>query len=286
MNQLSDQKSDARDILHRTGILIWLVKVLSQQIIGHLPQPHRLNQRLQEWRGAFNDNNLWRYFELQADHLRRLNDRFPLETRTVLEVGPGPFGRAAVAFYLMGADRIYAFDHLPLMRADWMSRYVDTLLANSKRCAELLGLPENRVEERLTALSTLEAPEELFAALNLVYMAPADAASTSLPDGSVDLIFSYGVLEHIPTEDLERLMRESRRLLSVDGRAYHNIGLHDHFCGWGVDNAVDFLRYSDAAWRLIAGNSLAYHNRLREPEYYDIFERCGLKPVWQERRLL
>lgn len=81
-------------------------------------------------------------------------------------------------------------------------------------------------------------------------------------------------------------MCESRRILADGGRAYHNIGLHDHFCGWGVENAVDFLRYSDFVWRLIAGNPLAYHNRLREPDYFDLFERCGLKPVWHERTLL
>lgn len=117
-------------------------------------------------------------------------------------------------------------------------------------------------------------------------MAPADAADRSLPDRSVDLVFSYGVVEHIPPADLERLMCESRRILADGGRAYHNIGLHDHFCGWGVESAVDFLRYSDFAWRLIASNPLAYHNRLREPDYFDMFERCGLTPVWHERTLL
>lgn len=31
---------------------------------------------------------------------------------------------------------------------------------------------------------------------------------------------------------------------------------------------------------------LAYHNRLREPDCFDMFERCGLTPVWHERTLL
>ena len=86
------------------------------------------------------------------------------------------------------------------------------------------------------------------------YMAPADAADTSLPDRSVCLVFSYGVVEHIPPADLERLMCESRRILADGVRAYHSIGLHDHFYGWGVENAVDFLRYSVFVWRLIADN--------------------------------
>jgi len=286
MNQTVQPKVDLRAVLNRAGSLTWLMKVVSHQIIGHLPQPHRLNQRLQDWRGAFNESNLWQAFEWQANHLRRLNGRFPLTDRTVLEVGPGPFARAAVAFHLMGARRVYAVDHLPLMRGEWISRYVNVLRRESERCAQLLGVPAEQVEQRLAALSGLQTREQFFQHLDMTYMAPADAASTGLPDGSIDLIFSYGVIEHIPLDDLHRLMRETRRILSPDGRAYHNIGLHDHFCGWGVDNAVDFLRYSDFKWQLIAGNALAYHNRLREPEYFDLFEQCGLMPIWHETTLM
>ena len=79
----------------------------------------------------------------------------PFENRTVLEVGPSPFARAAVAFHLMGAGRLYAVDHLPLMRGEWISRYVRVLRGELMRCAELLGGPAERVADRLERLCRL-----------------------------------------------------------------------------------------------------------------------------------
>ena len=49
---------------------------------------------------------------------------------------------------------------------------------------------------------------------------------------------------------------------------------------------MDVLRYSDFVGRHISGSLLAYRNRLREPDYFEMFERCGLPPVWHERTLL
>ena len=155
MNVKQTSTNDMRSVLNRAGTVTWFAKVFSHQIIGHLPQPHRLNQRLQYWRGAFDDRNLWQAFEWQAGHLRRLNERMPFENRTVLEVGPSPFARAAVAFHLMGAGRLYAVDHLPLMRGEWISRYVRVLRGELMRCAELLGVPAERVADRLERLCRL-----------------------------------------------------------------------------------------------------------------------------------
>ncbi len=57
------------------------------------------------------------------------------------------------------------------------------------------------------------------------------------------MIFSYGVLEHIPTSDLCEILLETKRVMKLDGIQYHNIGLHDHFSGAGLGNGVNFLRY-------------------------------------------
>ncbi len=40
----------------------------------------------------------------------------------------------------------------------------------------------------------------LFSNLNFIYHAPGDAQETKLPSESIDIIFSYGVLEPIPNE--------------------------------------------------------------------------------------
>lgn len=103
------------------------------------------------------------------------------------------------------------------MRGEWIWRYVRVLRGESVRCAELPGVSAERFAGRLERLCSLRTREDLLHGLNMVYMAPADAADTALPDRSVDLVFSHGVVEHIPLADLERLMCESRRILADGG---------------------------------------------------------------------
>lgn len=65
--------------------------------------------------------------------------------------------------------------------------------------------------------------------VNIVYLAPADAANIGLPDGSVDYHISTTVFEHIPREDIEWILKEAKRILKDDGIAIHFIDLSEHF---------------------------------------------------------
>jgi len=62
-----------------------------------------------------------------------------------------------------------------------------------------------------------DAPQDFLEAAHILYLAPADAADTKLPSGSVDYHFSYTVFEHIPIEALRSLLREATRILAYGG---------------------------------------------------------------------
>jgi ubiquinone/menaquinone biosynthesis C-methylase UbiE len=120
---------------------------------------------------------------------------------------------------------------------------------------------------------------------NIVYLAPADAANTDLPDASIDYHISTTVFEHIPGEDIERILKEAKRILKEDGVAIHFIDLSDHF--QHQDNSItriNFLRYSEKEWNKIAGNEFAYCNRLRASDYLALFKRAGFDVCRKEVR--
>lgn len=242
----------------------WRLKALIQFTFAHLPFGERLNHWAQTANGQFSDAAMRRSLRAQHRYLSALNERFPLAGKTVLEIGPGWAGIGVVLLSSFGVGRIYGVDHQPHLRLD--------LLRRTAKVARSLGIevPEIRSLEDL----------------RLIYLAPGDAARTGLKDKSVDVVYSYGVLEHIPRAALEVICKETVRILHPGGRACHNIGLHDHFHSAGLGNGVNFLRYPEWLWNFVCGNAILYHNRLRLPHYLEMFERHGLTPVWQERELL
>jgi SAM-dependent methyltransferase len=242
----------------------WKLKALIQFAFAHLPGGERLNHAAQLARGTFGDDFMRSELEVHARYLRALDGRFPLAGRTVVEIGPGWAGLGTLLLATFGVERIYAIDHRPHLRLPLMQR--------AAAAARSIGL----AVPRFTALEDL----------GITYLAPGDAAATGLSAHSVDLVYSHGVLEHIPREALSAIASETRRILKPGGRACHTIGLHDHFHSAGLGNGVNFLRYSRRRWNFMCGNAINYHNRLRLPEYIELFADAGLTPAWMDRELL
>jgi SAM-dependent methyltransferase len=194
----------------------------------------------------------------------------------VLEIGPGWYLIGCVIFYLKGASQIVAFDHLPHASYKLIVRLLRTIRDNADICAEHLGVDSALLRKRCEIPLNAQSLEQLLEQLSIDYRAPGDAGATGLAAESIDVVFSYGVLEHVPKDDLRRVFQESARVLKRDGMSYHNIGLHDHFHTAGLGNGVNFLRYSESYWNFLTGHALGYHNRLRLPDYLNLFKETGL----------
>ena len=111
------------------------------------------------------------------------------------------------------------------------------------------------------------------------YRAPHDARATGLSDGTVDLICTTSVLEHIPVDALNEIVRECHRICSPRGVMSHVVDYTDHYAH--SDPAItfyNFLRFSDREWQPF-NPRLHYQNRLRHFEYGELFERHGFVAV-------
>ena len=82
-------------------------------------------------------------------------------------------------------------------------------------CGSYDGVVEKTVfDERINLIERLKHnPKKLLSEANIVYLAPADASDTGLPAASVDHHISITVFEHIPKEDIARILTEAKRIL-------------------------------------------------------------------------
>ena len=187
-----------------------------------------------------------------------------IEGKTFFEVGTGRVLISEVIYWLHGAEKTYTYD---------LNNYLKPEL-NLKTVSELLNADEYQdVRSRFSASrlallrelsdSELLDDESLCELCSIHYHAPADASRTKLPDRCVDFHVSHHVFEHIPSAVLSNILSEAKRIISSPGVLVHKIDYIDHF--WYADKSIskiNFLKYSDMAWKLIAGNRYMYMNRL------------------------
>jgi len=101
----------------------------------------------------------------------------------------------------------------------------------------------------------------------------------ALATEAVDLVFSRFVLEHIPPEDLLRIHENFAQKLPKPFHILHMISPSDHRAY--TDKSLsyyDFLKYSSGEWKK-QHTKFDYHNRLRLPDYVNIFEKAGFEIV-------
>ena len=204
-----------------------------------------------------------------------------VEGKTVFEVATGHNPIVPIGFFLCGAGEVITVDlhrrlDLGILKKSlvWMSENRDEIC----RYYDGVANPQiTQIIERMDLINRLkEMPEKFLSEANIQYLAPADAANIDLPDASVDYHISTTVFEHIPGEDIKRILKEARRILKNDGIAIHFIDLSDHFQHQDKSiTSVNFLRYSEKEWNKIAGNEFAYCNRLRASDYLALFKEAG-----------
>jgi hypothetical protein len=83
--------------------------------------------------------------------------------------------------------------------------------------------------------------------------------------------------------DLQRILKEAKRLTKEDGLIVHYIDLTDHFSHSDQSiTYINFLQFSEDQWKRLAGNRYMYHSRLRIDDYLDMFKSLECKIVCSE----
>jgi len=108
---------------------------------------------------------------------------------------------------------------------------------------------------------------------NVRYLPNYDVTKQDFPE--TDFIFSRYVLSHMSEQDVDLMHEKMKKQLKKDSLVVHFISpsdLRQH-----GDNSLalqDFLQYSKQEWDKIR-TKFDYHNRLRLPQFIEIFNKYG-----------
>jgi SAM-dependent methyltransferase len=270
---------------HTAQAMHFLLKSAIQNSIAVLPsslgQP--IYYGLQRRFGALRQVDYYEHLRRASEVASVLHDQgLPLE-RSFLEVGTGWVLGTPIGLWLAGAAEIVTVDLHHYLKQELV---LGLLAYIANHISELQALypwvAPAELQRKCQVLAACKSLTELWAAVPIRYTAPADATHLALPDASIDYHYSTNVLEHVPKAVLAGILAEARRLLRPDGRLVHIVDLSDHFAHDDYRLLpVHFLRYRPSTWNALAGNRFMYQNRLRLPQYHQLFEAAGLRIEWE-----
>ncbi len=254
----------------------WMAKAGVQAVLARVWGGEWLNHRLQRVNGTLGSPAyLARRVQYGVAFWERNADILRPEGRHVMEIGTGWDAIHTILLSALGAGKITTFDHIPHLRLQHALEAAQAWKARAGDLSRATGQPAARIEARLDAIIRSTDIPSLLGAMNATYAAPGDICATGLPARSVDMVYGYAVLAHLPRPVLDAFCRECARILVPGGVSAQRVGLEDPFNDWKDADFVDFLRHSPFVWRIIGEHSILFHNRLRAVEFRKAFESHG-----------
>jgi SAM-dependent methyltransferase len=224
-----------------------------------------------------------RTIEQGIEQIHAIGAAIDLSSATVLEVGSGWKPMIPMLFSLAGTKQTILTDVTRLLHVSSLKATVVTLRANSGVILEGLGVSNEEFESFLKKCDGDDLEESL-KLLRLRYMAPCDDRSTGLPSESIDAMISRAVMEHIPPEIIRGILKESARILKPGGINCHVVDNSDHWEHYDKSiSRVNFLKFSDSAFRWTCINGLSYQNRLRHSQYGQMLKDTGFSIEREEK---
>ncbi len=208
-----------------------------------------------------------------------------LDGKRAVEIGTGWAPILPMFFWLYGLKECHTFDILRLLRPTFIRQ---TALEIDRHCSQnrdLMTAWRNRntalENRRLPVLRRLiedrASPEAILRECGITYHAPADASQTGFSTASFDIVFSNLVLGEIPIKSLDAIFSEAYRVIRPGGFMLHVIDLGDQFAGGQTGiTKVNFLKFSEKEFSKY-NSVINFQNRLRAPDYRQLFEKHGFK---------
>jgi SAM-dependent methyltransferase len=261
--------------------MYWRVKGAIQKALGFLPFGDRLHFELQQRGGGLRnfDDELARKVDdwrLMTGHLGSVG--VSVTGARFFEMGTGWYPTFPFCLFLAGAKSVITVDLNRHLRRELTIRMTEALERFLPAIAQATGRTAGEVRrlQRELAMATRRgAAIEQATGGVVAYRAPCDASATGLPAGSVDVVFSNSVLEHVPPEVIVGCLVEARRILRSGGVVFHSVNCGDHYAY--IDRQVhqlNYLQFSDAKWRKW-NNRFLYQNRLRAVDFLDLAGQAG-----------
>jgi len=247
----------------RSFRLDWKKKAAAFRVFNAMPGGQHLYYLTQRYVTRTIPRNLAEHERWQFEHARTFRREFQ-----------GDLGKARLFEFGAGWDLHSSF-------VQWCYGINDQVVVDISRLARLhlVNLVIRHLKDNPPP-NSIRAPERLLTDplddslrrfYGIRYLAPADARHTDLASGSVDLVCTTSVLEHVPVDVLAEILRECHRICNDRSVMSHVIDYTDHYAHSDASiNIYNFLRFSEADWARY-NPAIHYQNRLRHFEYGQLF---------------
>jgi hypothetical protein len=249
----------------------WKKKAAAFRVFDALPGGSGLYYLTQRYVTRTIPRDLAKHGGWQFEHARTFRRFYTgdLGRARLFEFGAGWDLHSNLVQWCYGLNDQVVVDISRLARLDLVNRVIAHLRENPP--PECLRVPGELLVEPLE--------HTLLQHYGIRYLAPADARHTALESGSVDLICTTSVLEHIPASMLREIMQECRRIAGKRSVMSHVVDYTDHYAH--SDSSIslyNFMRFSAREWERY-NPAIHYQNRLRHFEYAKLFDEAGFVPL-------
>jgi SAM-dependent methyltransferase len=209
---------------------------------------------------------------------------FGLEGQVAVEVGPGWNPVMPYVLRLAGCRKVVLCDATPHLTPTLLRATLRQMRDVAGKLASELEITSAKVEETLPRPGS-QGFAGLLSESGFEYRAPFDLDQAEDLTGSVDLVTSHAVLEHVPRAKLLPLLRAMRRLLRPDGLTIHFIDHVDHWHHFdpGI-SPINFLKFPAWWWRVL-NSPIAHQNRLRSAQHLALVREAGFRVIHLESRV-
>ena len=263
----------------------WKIKALIQNIIARLPDDigNKTYYVIQKKFGGLKGDHDFSIKSLQDSKIiweSIIQNSCIPEEKIFFEVGTGRIPELPIFLWIMGAKEIITYDLNKLAKEELVKNFIKKIIENESVVRDILG---NFIkEERFKDLKKINEKEinlsKILDTCSIKYFAPADASKTNISNSFIDFYISYNVLEHVPYLSIVSIINEGLKILKTDGLMIHYIDYSDHFSHDDKKiSSINFLKYSQNVWDIIANNRFMFMNRLRNDDFIKLFKSNKLK---------
>lgn len=259
----------------------WKTKGVIQGVLSAMPCGSQCNYLLQRTVGHLqSDAVIQNTFEADVTVIFERLARLNLDSRSrVLEIGTGWLPVLPLSLALAGFSNIFTVDLYPHLRQSAIRRTLSTLRLYIHHPAFGRFATPDQVEANF---DRLWRSSSILCAAGITYLAPCNAGATQWPAGSMDVVTSNNVFEHVPVPGLLALFAEGKRLLRPGGSILHCVNCGDHYAYSDRSiSQLNYFKFSDQEWKRW-NNSIQYQNRLRPVDFIEMAEDGGFSVISAE----
>ncbi|MEI7825513.1 MAG: class I SAM-dependent methyltransferase [Chlorobiaceae bacterium] len=240
---------------------IWPVKYIEKPIVNLLSKNKRLD--------------LDPYLPMLERLIFKANKKNGgLDSASFLEIGTGQNLILPIMLIVAGAKKVRTID-ISDMTVFYLIKNTLNQLYQNKKYIDLLNSYGIIPKIYPTTLFDARNVCDILNVLSVDYLPDCDLTMPKILSDpiykSFDIVYSHNVFEHISKPTLSRILANCKNSLSENVTHIHHIDSSDHFSHIIPNlNPLNYYRYGDILWSLLANNRYIYQSRNQKEDYYQI----------------